>query len=594
MPFSPLLNVLFITASLLTGIASARPIHVELVKKGESWQLMRNGEPFFIKGAGGDGSMQLLADSGGNSIRTWGIGDDTAAILDNAQQLGLTVTLGHWLGHTRHGFDYGDDKQLEEQFERVKRDVLKYKDHPALLMWSVGNEMEGFENGDNPVIWKHVQKIAAMIKRLDPHHPVMTVTAEIGGQRVAMLNKHCPDIDIHGINSYGGLPSIPQRYKALGGSRPYVITEYGPPGTWEIAMTSYGAPPELNSSEKAAVYLSNVKQGCYDNPEQCLGAYAFTWGSKIESTSTWYGMFDRDGNKLEVIDSLSLLWNGKPSPNLSPRIKTFGIKGDYIVKPGDIVEVTLDVVDPENEELKVNWAITGEVDEYNSAGDVQPAPLPLDGVIIESSNQGATLEMPGGGIYRLYMNAADGKGGGANASVPIKVDGAAAPTRLKLPLAVYSDKSAPTWAPSGWMGDHWALEMDTKNTDDARSGRTSLKFTYKNLGGWTGVSWQHPANDWGDKPGGFDLSGARKLTFWARSDRGGGLIDFGVGMIGKNKPHHDTLNVELKGVKLTREWKQYTINLEGHDLSSIKTPLFWTMGGKGREFSFYLDDIQFE
>src|SRR6516225_7039238 len=45
---------------------------VRLAKTDKGWQLMRNGSPYFIKGAGGDGSCELLAKLGGNSIRTWG------------------------------------------------------------------------------------------------------------------------------------------------------------------------------------------------------------------------------------------------------------------------------------------------------------------------------------------------------------------------------------------------------------------------------------------------------------------------------------------------------------------------------------------
>ena len=41
------------------------------------------------------------------------------------------------------------------------------------------------------------------------------------------------------------------RYRELGGTKPIVITEFGPPGTWEIGMTSFGAPPELTSTEIA-------------------------------------------------------------------------------------------------------------------------------------------------------------------------------------------------------------------------------------------------------------------------------------------------------------------------------------------------------
>ena len=78
-------------------------------------------------------------------------------------------------------------------------------------MWGIGNEMEGYKNGDNQAIWKAVNDIAAMAKQIDPNHPTMTVVAEIGGARVKCIHELCPAIDIVGINSYGGCASIPKR-----------------------------------------------------------------------------------------------------------------------------------------------------------------------------------------------------------------------------------------------------------------------------------------------------------------------------------------------------------------------------------------------
>ena len=117
---------------------------------------------------------------------------------------------------------------------------------------------------------------------------------------------------------------------------------------------------------------------------------------------------------------------------------------------------------------------------------------------------------------------------------------------------------------------------------------------YDAPGMWVGVAWQHPANDWGDQPGGYDLTGARKLTFWARGEEGGEKVDFGVGLLGSDKEYPDTAKAELKGVKLKREWKRYSIDLDDEDLTRIKTPFVWTLGGRGRPVTFYLDDIQFE
>ena len=77
-----------------------------------------------------------------------------------------------------------------------------------------------------------------MVHQLDPNHPTMTVVAEIGGNKVRNIHKYCPDIDMIGINSYGGGPSLAERYREAGGSKPFVVTEFGPPGAWETGRNA--------------------------------------------------------------------------------------------------------------------------------------------------------------------------------------------------------------------------------------------------------------------------------------------------------------------------------------------------------------------
>src|SRR6187455_407335 len=87
----------------LTTVAFAQaPPETGLTKQNDAWSLLRDGEPFVIHGAGGSASKKLLAELGGNSFRTWGT-DNLDAQLDEAQKLGLAVTVGLWMGHERHG-----------------------------------------------------------------------------------------------------------------------------------------------------------------------------------------------------------------------------------------------------------------------------------------------------------------------------------------------------------------------------------------------------------------------------------------------------------------------------------------------------------
>ena len=88
-----------------------------------------------------------------------------------------------------------------------------------MLVWGIGNEMEGYDKGGNPAIWQHIEDLCQMVKKIDPNHPTMTVIAEIGGDRIAAIHKHCPSLDIIGINSYGGAASLPERYRKAGGKK---------------------------------------------------------------------------------------------------------------------------------------------------------------------------------------------------------------------------------------------------------------------------------------------------------------------------------------------------------------------------------------
>ncbi len=586
-----------LVGAIATGAVYAQPIKVELVKQGDGWQLQRGGKPYYVHGAGGDASKVLLRDIGGNSFRTWGVGDETQKQLDEAHKLGLTVTLGIWLGHERHGFNYNDFDAVDKQFEQAKAAVLKYKDHPALLMWSVGNEMEG--DGNNPAIWAAVQQIAAMIKEVDPNHPTMTVTADIGGNKVRAIHRMCPAIDIIGINSYGGGPSIPQRYREQNGTKPYMITEFGPPGVWEIGRNSWGAVHEMTSTEKAQWYR-NTATAVANDKQLGLGYYAFAWGSKQEATATWYGMVLPDGTLTESVHVMASLW-GKPLANRAPRIAKLEAVTSAQVKPGEAITARVEATDPDGDELKIEWLLADETGNYNTGGDYQAAPPTYPDALAPSRDgTEVVVTMPqGGGGYRLFAFVRDGRNNAATANLPLFVDGAkAAPApgpgrNANLPLVLVGDDSKAPFVPSGYMGDYAAIKMDERSVDAPHAGSHCTRVDFTKNDGWGGVVWQHPHNDWGDAPGGYDLTGATKLTFWARGADGGEKVKFGYGLIDRDKPFYDTAKGEIE-IALTKDWKQYEISLVGRDLKRIKSGFYWTLGGQGKPLTFFLDDVRYE
>ena len=395
------------------------PVEVQLSKSDDGWSLRRENKPYRIQGAGGPQSLELLAKLGGNSTRTWGIDQLENGKLDQAHRNGLTVAVGIWL---RHDLDYRDREQVDEQIALAMDGVRKYKNHPAVLLWGIGNEMEG--RGDNADVWKHVETIARLIKEEDPLHPTMTVIAEVGGDKLKNLHRHCPSVDIVGINAYGGAASIPDRYRKAGGTKPYVLAEFGPRGPWDFSKNDIGSVDEELGKVKAATYRDSFLAVQADR-QLCLGSYAFKWGHKQEATPTWFGMFLADGRKTSAVDVLAKEWSDKPLDNLCPRIDSLRLVGveSAEVKVNSKVAAELDAHDPEKKPLKVEWVLMADAKNHETGGYFQETPPSFNDNILESSDERVTFRVPKNpGLYRIFAYVGDGQGGADAANVVFRAD----------------------------------------------------------------------------------------------------------------------------------------------------------------------------
>lgn len=164
-------------------------------------------------------------------------------------------------------------------------------------------------------------------------------------------------------------------------------------------------------------------------------------------------------------------------------------------------------------------------------------------------------------------------------------------TKASLPVTVIGESASPCWTPSGWMGETSFISYEAAWPTNPHSGSTCAKCMYKKSDGWGGIVWQSPGNDWGDQSGGWNLSDATRLIVWARGEDGGEEVSFSFGLIGADKPFHDSAKGSVK-VTLTKDWQPYEIPLAGKDLSHIKTGFCWTVAGKAA--TFYLDDVRWE
>jgi hypothetical protein len=109
-----------------------------------------------------------------------------------------------------------------------------------------------------------------------------------------------------------------------------------------------------------------------------------------------------------------------------------------------------------------------------------------------------------------------------------------------------------------------------------------------------GIVWQDPANNWGDCPGGYDITGASKVKFWARGETGAERVEFKIGILGVGKKYRDSTRATTGRIQLTTQWQEYRIDLEGRNLQRIISGFVWVVEGGTSPVIFYLDDIAYE
>lgn len=403
-----------------------KPLTVEVKKVDGAYKLFRAGKPYYIQGAGCEsGKISALAEHGANSLRTWST-RKAVAVLDSAQKYNLTVLLGLHVERERHGFDYNDEKAVQAQFVRLKKEVELYKDHPALLAWGIGNELN--LRYTNKKVWKAVNDIAAMIHEIDGNHPATTMLAGIGKEEVDYIKEHCPELDFLSIQMYADIINLPQRLAEAGWNGPYAVTEWGATGHWEVPKTEWGAPIEQTSTERAEAVKQRYEKGIKPDTIQCLGSYVFLWGQKQERTPTCYGLFTENGEAMESIDVMQYLWTGQWPNNRVPRIFDVLLEGktryDNIrLNAGQPVILTFRRHDLENDLLTIDAEVLPESTDLGDGGDYESRPQTLTGLIEERQPDQVVFKTPEkSGAYRVFVYIRDGHNHSATANVPFYVE----------------------------------------------------------------------------------------------------------------------------------------------------------------------------
>ncbi len=406
------------TESTTTSHKNEEAIPVEIIEQDGKYILYRGGEEYFIKGAGGQVYLDRVKEYGGNSIRLWSTKDSQESgktvqeLLDEAHAHGLTVTLGLWVTHPRHNPDfYGDPEKVSAQLESFREDVRKFKDHPALLMWAVGNEVH--LNTDDTRVWDAVGDITKMIKLEDPQHPVTTITANINSSIVNNIKNKAPEIDLLGVNAYGNdLITMPQKIRNSGWHKAYFMGEFGPVNHWQVSGTPWGAKYEPLNSQKATTYLSAYEAFSNDTA-MCVGSYVFKWGWKWQRTYSWINLFTKEGLETEAVDVMHYMWSGSWPENRAPQAERIHLNGEIAgladtLSPSGIYSASVNASDPDNDELIYDWVLYEEGRSSASGGDAETEPPKYEDFVLEHYDDSIVFQLPDlAGPFRLYVFVKD-------------------------------------------------------------------------------------------------------------------------------------------------------------------------------------------
>ncbi|WP_255949975.1 discoidin domain-containing protein [Streptomyces odontomachi] len=418
-------------AALLTGTliglqapsAQAAGSVVKVTGSQGNWQLTVDGAPYQVKGltwgpAVADATKYLpdLASMGVNTIRTWGTDATSQPLFDAAAANGVKVIAGFWLqpgGGPGSGgcVNYVTDTSYKDQMlAEFPKWVDTYKDNPGVLMWNVGNESTlGLQNcfsGDELEAQRNayttfVNDIAKKIHQVDSNHPVTSTDAWTGAW--PYYKRNAPDLDLYAVNAYNAVCNIRSDWEQGGYTKPYIVTETGPAGEWEVPDDANGVPDEPTDLQKADGYTK--AWGCITGHKGvALGATMFHYGTEDDFGGIWFNLLPGGLKRLSYYSVKKAYGGDTSNDNTPPVISQMTV--DHAtdgVPAGGQLHIATQATDPNGDPVTYQVLFSSNYIDQNKALVAADTTVGGDGSL--------TAKVPDKvGVYKVYVRATDGHG----------------------------------------------------------------------------------------------------------------------------------------------------------------------------------------
>lgn len=179
--------------------------------------------------------LPLLRGIGVNAVRFWSELPDSDLLLDALYNSGVEpiyAVMGFWVP-MGPGDDYSDPVFADNLEQSFRAYVQRFKDHPAVLAWAIGNENNLNYAGDLSDWYALANRLAAAAYDVEgvAYHPTMIVNAglwDFGDVDVGSDDESLDSVDLWGHNTYFGYEDhcYFDYYDRLS-AKPLLLTEYG-------------------------------------------------------------------------------------------------------------------------------------------------------------------------------------------------------------------------------------------------------------------------------------------------------------------------------------------------------------------------------